>query len=281
MVRVGDSRPPAVVHVDLDGSDAIFAAHGWRHTDPDTIYRTGMEGALEFFDQAGIRATLFAIAADLGDSEKLALLKTAVAAGHEIASHTWSHRRLGDVPIAEREREIVESRKALADTLATPVTGFRAPGFDLDAHALEQVIAAGYAFESSLFSGSSNPLGGSVPSSPFRLQGTAGTVELPLPPYRPLPTPWHPSYALVLGRWYFGAGLRKASRTRQPLVLLCHLTDFAAPEPAARGLKQRVFTLSYLSRQEKLTRMAGMLDRVRTDYRLTSTSALLGSMERA
>ena len=279
MVRVGDPRPRAVVHVDLDGSDVIFAAHGWRHTGRDVIYQSGLESALDFFDRHRVQATLFTIAKDLDDPDKLTLLRAAVEAGHEIACHTWTHRRLGLVPQPERAREISESRRALEDRLGTPVTGFRAPGFDLDAAGLEQILETGYRYDSSLFGGNPNPLGGTAAPIPFGLSGGAETVELPLPSYRPWPVPWHPSYSLVLGRPYFRAGLQRFRRTAHPLVMLCHLTDFADPEPLARGLKQRVFTLSFLSRSAKIRRMDGMLGLVQEHYRVVSTTEFLAIAE--
>ena len=270
-----EGQPAAAVHVDLDGSDVIFAAHGWRHTGRDVIYRSGMESALEFFEAQDIRATLFAIAQDLDDADKRALLEEAVRAGHEIACHTWTHRKLGGVPPAERLKEIGDSRKALEDRLGTPVTGFRAPGFDLDQAGLELILEVGYRFDSSLFAGNPNPLGGRAQDVPFGLRDGEETLELPLPRYRPWPVPWHPSYALVLGRLYFGAGLQRFRRSRHPLIMLCHLTDFADPEPLARGLKQRIFTLSFLSRAAKIRRMTWMVGEVRKRYRLVSTDQLL------
>lgn len=271
-----ETRAPAVLHVDLDGARPIFAAHGWSYgSGPDRLFSSGIESALAFFDRHGVRATLFAIAEDLDDPAKRSLLRQAAAAGHEIASHTWTHRQLTGVPAAERPKEIAESRRALEDRLGVAVTGFRAPGFALDEGALRAVTEAGYAWDSSLFGGRPNPLGGHAPRHPFRLRESSPTVELPLPPFRPLPLPWHPSYSLVLGRPYFRTGLGLARRGGAPLVMLFHLTDFADPDPAARGLLQRVFTLSFLSRSAKITRLDSMLASVRASHRIVATSELL------
>ncbi|MCA9738156.1 MAG: polysaccharide deacetylase family protein [Gemmatimonadota bacterium] len=275
-MSASDPRPPAVLHVDLDGARPIFAAHGWSYgTGPDRLFASGMESALAFFARQGVRATLFAIAEDLDDPAKRALLRAAVDAGHEIASHTWTHRKLTSVPAGERAREIADSRRALEDALGVPVTGFRAPGFALDAAALRAVTEAGYGWDSSLFGGGPNPLGGETPRRPFRLAEAAQTLELPLPPFRPLPVPWHPSYALVLGRPWFRAGLGLARRGAAPLVMLFHLTDFADPDPAARGLLQQVFTLSFLSRSAKIARLDSMLASVRARHRIVTTAELL------
>src|SRR4029453_11434420 len=102
-----------------------------------------------------------------------------------------------------KHAEISESRERIACALGTGVRGFRAPGFHIDTECLEMIADAGYSYDSSLFSG--KRLG---PRSQERPRLVAGKplVELPLPSLRSLP--FHPSYSLVVGDWYFRAGLR-------------------------------------------------------------------------
>ncbi|HSE66385.1 MAG TPA: hypothetical protein VLB12_05330, partial [Gemmatimonadales bacterium] len=69
------SRPTAVVHLDLDGYSAICAAHGWGlPTGRDELFLTGLTNALDALAETEVRATLFVIAQDLRDPDKLALL---------------------------------------------------------------------------------------------------------------------------------------------------------------------------------------------------------------
>ncbi len=126
---------------------------------------------------------------------------------------------------------------------------------------------AGYRYDSSRFGPTWTTTG---PSTAVEL------VELALPGHSPMPLPFHPSYSLVLGTWYFRLGLAR-HRGRGPLVLLFHLTDFADPLPETwlAGSGSRVFTLSFLDAATKRRRCGWMLDLVRREYRLMSTHEAL------
>ena len=239
-------------------------AHGWPcPPGPDPLFETGLANTLELLDANGIRATLFVIAEDLDDPAKRRLIEDAVRRGHDVGSHTLTHRSLTALPAREQQREIVESRHRVADALGVPVRGFRAPGFRIDRRGWDLVASAGYAYDSSRF--------GTV------RDGDLPCRELPLPGHRPLPFPFHPSYALVLGSGYFRFGLRRFRTTAAPLVLLFHLTDLAAPLGAdwIRGWRSRLFTVSHLSAASKRARCQSMLDDVRRLYSIVTTSELL------
>ncbi len=271
MAPPADHRAPALVHVDLDGAAEIHAAHGWayRHDD-DPLFLSGLRNTLDLLDALGIRATLFAITHALEDPEKRALVAEAVRRGHRLGSHTVTHRWLPSLPREEQRREVADSRAWLEDTFGVKVAGFRAPGFGIDDAVVDLVAEAGYAWDSSFFPGT-RPT-----TAPYTLR--PGLSELPLPRYRPLPLPFHPSYSLVLGNWYFGTGLAVQRRSGGPLVVLLHLTDLADPLPAhyLSGWKARIFTLSYLSAATKRRRCRAMLEAARATHRwLDSEDPLL------
>jgi peptidoglycan/xylan/chitin deacetylase (PgdA/CDA1 family) len=276
-----DPKPPAVLHVDLDGFADICRVHGWTVDGPhDPLFDTGMRRALEFFAEHGIRATFFTIAQDVHDHAKLGWLREAVRQGHEIGSHSVTHRCLSGLSTAEKRSETRDSRLLLEQALGVAVDGFRAPGFRTDAEVLRLVGEAGYAYDSSLFPPARGirSKGPRAQSAAPHLLGDAGSLlELPMPAHSPLPLPFHPSYSLVLGSWYFARGLARARRTRAPLVLLFHLTDFADPVDGAMlpGWKARVFTLSFLSAATKRRRCARMLQEVAQHYRLMATTTLV------
>lgn len=265
-----DARPAAVIHVDLDGAPEIFAAHGWRypHTD-DPLFLSGLRATLDLLDEVGVRATLFVIARALDHPERGALVREAVRRGHRIASHTLTHRWLPTLSADEQRREIGESRTRLSDALGVAVEGFRAPGFRVSDAVFAQVADAGYRWDSSQFAPSR--------AAPGPRMLPSGLTELPLPRYRPLPAPFHPSYSLILGTWYFRAGLSAHRRTGAPLVLLLHLTDLADPLPPdyLSGWKSRIFTLSHLSAAAKRARCRTMLAEVAGAYRWAETDELL------
>lgn len=276
-----------VVHLDLDGATAIYAVHGWRYPSAtDALFDSGLANALRFFDAAGVRATILLIAADLDDPTKRRLLANAVASGHEIASHSLTHRVLTGLDREGKWREINESRRSIEATLGVEVRGFRAPGFHIDRESLELLAAAGYSYDSSLFptADCARRIGmEKVSSAPHRPHANSLLWELPLPLHAPLPLPFHPSYSLVLGDWYFRVGLQRFRRIGAPLVLLFHLTDFADPLPAAErpNWAATLYTLSFLSAARKRERCQRMLGLAMRDYELTDTARLLASHTKA
>ncbi len=208
----GDDRPPvldksrlATVHVDLDGGTHIFRAHGWNPGfQRDALFASGLRRAMAFFAQRRITATLFVIAEDLADPEKRTLIVEASAQGHEIASHTMTHRHLTALAPDERRKELRDSRDALEQVVGKRITGFRAPGFRLDHETLVMVAEAGYRYDSSAFSGSRSPAGAiTLDARVESLERESGLRELAMPSYDGLPWPFHPSYSLLLGTRYF------------------------------------------------------------------------------
>ncbi len=285
--KTDENRIPAVIHLDLDGSTHIYRIHGWSYeAQDDPLFETGLQRALDFFDKVKVRATLFVIAEDLNHPGKRGLIKEAVKRGHEIASHSFTHRKLTTLVSEEKRREIFESRERIMTGLGVEVLGFRAPDFDIDREVLELVDMAGYLYDSSLFSDVrfARKVGVTRLSRlPHRPLENRSLVELPLPGYAPLPLPFHPCYSLVLGTWYFRLGLRKFRRTDIPLVLLFHLTDFADPLPTHRltGRKSRLFTLSHMKSEHKHYRCEEMLEIVRREYTFVNTRSLVQSLTTA
>jgi hypothetical protein len=92
-----------------------------------------------------------------------------------------------------------------------------------------------------------------------------------------LPLPFHPSYSLLVGPWYFRLGLRRVGRQAPVFVMLFHLTDFAAPLASAvlRPLASRWFTLSHLSAETKRARCAAMVADLRRTHEIVPTESLL------
>lgn len=276
----GPDLPPAVVHVDLDGASHIFRLHGWSWTGrPDPIYETGVPRALDLFEGFGIRATFFVIAEDLQDPAKLERVREIVERGHDIACHSLTHSPLRGLGTAAKQREIVESRDRIGSSLGAVPTGFRAPNFSIDEECTAILADAGYEYDSSVTAGDSRT--GIRVDRPGLLH--SAIVELPLPSFRPLPFPFHPSYSLVLGRRYFNVGLSRFRRSADPLVLLFHLVDLADPLPSALapGIARRLFTLSHRTGQNKMEACRAFLRAVRDRYRFVETRELIAAVRTA
>jgi hypothetical protein len=274
------ARQPAVVHVDLDGATEIYEIHGWRYKGSrDPLFVSGFRHALRFFAENRIRATLFVIARQLDDPCKRELLEEAVRQGHEIASHTLTHRSLLQLNRREKQQEIFTSRERIHAALGVEPRGFRAPGFGMDQESLELVAEAGYTYDSSLFPTARFARRAGVErvcDFPHRPLASRDLMEFSLPNPAPLPFPFHPCFSLVLGMRYFHVALRRFHARGVPLVFLFHLTDFAEPLPRTdlEGWRQRFYTLSFLPHELKRQRCQQMLDAVRERFEVVATKDL-------
>lgn len=279
-------QPPAVIHVDLDGATDIFFVHGWKYRDTeDPLFETGFRRCLDLFEARDIRATFFVIASSLAKPRKRALIDEAVRRGHEIASHTVTHRVLRNLSSQDKRAELADSRTMIESALGVRVKGFRAPGYRIDRECYELLAELGYEYDVSAFpsAGFSKHLQEPVE----RLRTTRCPVDgrpflaIPMPEYGPVPLPFSPSYVLLLdqaglGLPHFRQGLKRFRRTERPFVFLFHLVDFADPLP--RGVTsafQRLFTLSLMSPDRKIALCERMLDQVSQHYRIVPTAALV------
>jgi carbamoyltransferase len=280
----GVAPPRAVVHVDLDGAPWIYRHHGWPYAQSnDPIFESGLENLLVFLERNALRATLFVIAQDLEQPGKRALLERAVAAGHEIASHSLTHPEFDPLDREAKRVEVETSKRMLEDALGVSVRGFRTPNYQIDRETLELLDACGYAWDSSVFPERSFARRLELPSVrplPHRPLHDRPLVEIPLPAYRPAPFPFSASYALLLGQRYFDWQLARFERRGLPLVMLLHLVDFADPLPRDRlpGAKARLFTLSHRQAVWKAARCQRLLDRARRGFEFVATEELLAGL---
>ena len=82
------------------------------------------------------------------------VVREIMAAGHEIASHGWDHRRVTEQTPAAFRSSVRRARRVLEDLSGTPVVGFRAPSFSIlpgCEWALDILLEEGYRYDSSLF----------------------------------------------------------------------------------------------------------------------------------
>lgn len=107
---------------------------------------------LDLFNQAGIKATFFCLGWIAERDQKL--IKEIHAAGHEIASHGYSHQLIyNQTPEVFRD-ETLRSKKLLEDIIGEPVQGYRAASYSITQQslwALDILAEAGFVYDSSIF----------------------------------------------------------------------------------------------------------------------------------
>ncbi len=148
------SGPDRILCVNIDLDDLRFyrGIHALPpEEDRPTIFEVAVPRFLQMCGRLGIAATLFTISDDLRWPTAVSSLRAAVAAGHEVGSHSATHcydlsRRRSDF----LDAEIAGSRKALEDAVGAPVIGFRGPGYNLSDALLGTLLRAGYTYDTSI-----------------------------------------------------------------------------------------------------------------------------------
>lgn len=140
------------VNIDLDDLRFYRGIHALPQIqDTPIVFERAVPRFLNLCESVGIRATLFVITEDLKWPEAVAAMREAVARGHEVASHSHTHRygisRLGPDEIT---RELTMSRDAIEHTLGLKVQGFRAPGYNLTDGLLGVLKDLGFVYDSSI-----------------------------------------------------------------------------------------------------------------------------------
>jgi polysaccharide deacetylase family protein (PEP-CTERM system associated) len=178
------------------------------------------------------------------------LVRDAVAAGHEIASHSYFHRLIYDMSAEEFYQDAVASRKLLEDICGKPVRGYRAPAFSVTERTpwfFDRLAAAGYEYDSSVFP-APHQTGGLATAqlAPHRIETAAGALtEFPITVVRVLQQPM----------CFFGGGYlrlfpyrlirsmgRRALGENRPIVFYIHPREIDPDQPRLPLSRRRRFT---------------------------------------
>ncbi len=187
------------VSVDLDAVECYHRIHalgdGPSGEARFAILRRALPRLGELFARHGIAATLFTVGRDLEeDSEGRSIVAGLARAGHEIASHSYSHPydlvRLGRDKIAA---EIERAHAAIGNTSGVAPVGFRAPGYEISAELVDVLCQRGYRYDSSAFPAIPYYLAKAAVMAGLRLAGRrSGSIlgsprvlVAPCAPYRP------------------------------------------------------------------------------------------------
>jgi hypothetical protein len=190
----------ACINIDLDGLLHYAAIHGLPADAvpaqaADLVDRVAIGRFTELCEAGGVKGTLFAIGADLGQHGR-ASLRTAAVAGHEIGNHTFTHDyALSRQSAADIAADIARGADEIEAACGVRPRGFRAPGYTFTAAMYAALVAQGYAYGSSVFPAAPYYLAKAAVMGALALKGTPSRSVLdrprvlaaPLLPYRPDP----------------------------------------------------------------------------------------------
>ncbi|MEX2284992.1 MAG: XrtA system polysaccharide deacetylase [Gemmatimonadota bacterium] len=120
---------------------------------PSRVER-GVDLLLELLAERGATGTFFTLGCVAERNPDV--VRRIAAAGHEVASHGWTHRRVTSLSPKELRTELARSRDVLSDLSGKPVLGFRAPNFSIVSGwewAFDLLLEEGYRYDSSVFPG--------------------------------------------------------------------------------------------------------------------------------
>ncbi|WP_415382066.1 polysaccharide deacetylase family protein [Halosimplex sp. TS25] len=241
------SSPQAALSVDFEYFTHLPAYRGARGTtDLPAVGLDGVTSLLDAFERADATGTFFTVG-EIADANPRVLRRIADA-GHEIGSHTQTHRHLSEISESERSEEIETSKARLEAATDSEVVGFRAPSFDTGPDHFGTLADCGYEYDSSVVPCRSIPgwYGGEhetelpSPATEIDPAAPAGFAEVPVSVMPGLRLPLTGTWIRFFGVRYTILGMRLLARSGIPPVLYVHpweLVDL----PAVEGVPRRVY----------------------------------------
>lgn len=228
-----------------------------------------MDRVLALFERHGVHATFFFLG---WIAERYpGLVQRVVAAGHELASHGWSHVRvINQTPEAFRQ-DVLRTRGLLEDIGGVPVRGYRAASYSIGRRnlwALDVLHETGHHYSSSIYPIRHDLYG--MPEAPrfaFRHGGEDGLLEIPVTTVRVggrnFPCGGGGFFRLLPYR-SFRWGLRRVNRRDgEPGLFYFHPWEVDPEQPRQPGITLRTRVRHYLN----LGRMEARLERLLGDFR--------------
>ena len=211
------------------------------------------------------------------------LVREIAAAGHEIASHGFSHQLVYQQTPAVFRQETERSKKLLEDLSGQPISGYRAASYSITAKslwALDILAELGFRWDSSIFPVRHDRYGmPDTPTHPYRLQTAQGNslIEYPLTTARllgmTLPAAgggYFRLYPYWLSRFLFN---RASNHSQQPAIFYLHPWEIDPEQP-------RFDNASWLSRfrhYNNLEHCQGRLEQLMRDFRFTTVGNSLSN----
>ncbi len=234
---------------------------------------------LDLFARQGVRATFFMLA---WNAERFPeLVEEIDRAGHEVATHGYSHRLVYTQTPEEFRRDVERSLEILEGILGKKVLGYRAPSFSITQRslwALDILLEMGFRYDSSIFP-LKDRLYGMVQSRRFphvvRQRGSCLLVEFPMSTARlwryNLPLGGG-AYLRLLPYVFFRWGIRRLNRQGQPAIVYFHPWEIDPDQPRLRVRGKRGYSSHYLN----LRGMERKLRRLLRDFSFAPVREVLG-----
>jgi polysaccharide deacetylase family protein (PEP-CTERM system associated) len=224
---------------------------------------------LQLLDASGARATFFTLG---WVAERFpSLVKRIAAAGHEVASHGYSHHKATELTRGAFFADIQLAKAVLEDIAGTAVKGYRAPSFSIGREnewAFDCIAAAGYRYSSSVYPIRHDHYG--APDAPrFAFRSRADLLELPIATARLFDRNWPAGgggyFRLMpypVSRWL----IRRVNEIdERPAIFYFHPWELDPGQPRVPGVDVRTRFRHYLNLHQTEHRLRRLLADFRWD----------------
>jgi polysaccharide deacetylase family protein (PEP-CTERM system associated) len=198
---------------------------------------------LQIFEEYRCRATFFLLG--WVAERDPALVREIVKAGHEVASHSYGHRRVSLLSPEEFREDLRRARAVIEDAAGVRILGYRAPTFSIGRDtlwALEILSEEGFLYDSSIFPIRHDLYGfPGAPRFPHRLdlRSKRKLFEIPMTTVRMGGMTWPAGgggYLRLLPVQYTRWAVRQIhEKERQPFVLYFHPWELDPDQPRIAG----------------------------------------------
>ena len=206
----------------------------------DAEIGVNMEATLEFFDRQRITGTFFVLGRI---AERLpGIVRKIADLGHELASHSFYHKRIYNQSEREFRQDVSRAKKLLEDLTGKRVQGFRAPDFSIredSRWALDVLREVGFDYDASLTPTDIHDVYGIKGTTPSLHRLANGLYEFPASTFkfmgRTLPFGGG-GYMRLYPIWISRMLLRRAEQRGNSCMLYMHPYEIGPNCPQIRGI---------------------------------------------
>ncbi len=226
---------------------------------------------LQTIGDAGVRGTFFILG---WIAERYPQLVQRIAeAGHEVATHSYWHRKCYDLPQQELREDLEQSIDVIEQAAGKKVLGFRAPSFSITPGSewvFDVLLDLGLKYDASLFPARRGHGGYPCPVRAHVFEKTPSGRSMPELPMsvmrfmgRPLPFSGG-GYVRLLPPWLIRRGFDQLNAQGIPAVVYLHPRDFAPECPRVPMPLHRRFKC-YVGLHSTAGKLKMLLERYRFD----------------
>lgn len=265
-------------HFHVNAFDRLVSPSDWDRL-PSRV-EANVDGLLDLLARRNAVGTFFVLG--WVARKQPAIVRRIADAGHELASHSFWHRRVGTLSPADFREDVRVAKAAIEDAAGHPVFGFRAPSFSIvpgTEWAFDVLLEEGYRYDSSIFPirrpGYGYP---EAPTHAYRIRRPAGVLlEIPLATTTVaglrLPAAGG-GYLRHLPIGLIQRALREHSGRRAPAMFYIHPWEIDPEQP-----RLAVSFLTRVRHYRGLAKTLPRLERLLDEFRFTSVARHFGIPE--